>query len=71
MSYLGVLEQIRSQGFPNESVEASRYEILQRLVEGNSSQELRQMPAGDYADEWYVAEPPTVEGPRFAVLHYF
>ena len=71
MRYLDVLEQLRSQGFPNESVEARRYEILQCFIEGNSSQELRQMLPGNFADERYVTNPPTVEALRFAVLQYF
>ena len=54
--------------FPNESIEARRCEILQRFIVGNSRQELRQMLAGNYADERYVTNTPTVEAPRITVL---
>ena len=70
MQYLDALEDLRSQGFPNEDVTVRRYEIMQRFIEGVRSFELKRNLALMYAQEQYVDTPPTVEALRFTVQQY-
>ena len=70
MQYLDALENLRSQGIPNEEITVRRYEIMQRFVEGVRSFELKRNLALMYAQEQYVDTPPTVEALRFTVQQY-
>ena len=70
MQYSDASKGLRSQGFPNEEVAVRRYEIMQRLIEGVRSFELKRNLALMYAQEQYVDTPPTVEALRFTVQQY-
>ena len=61
MQYLDALEGLRSQGFPEEPVTTTSYEILQRFLEGVRDPSLRRELSVIYASETTVTEPPTVE----------
>ena len=65
MQYLDALEDLRSQGFPQEAITTKRYEILQRFMEGVRDPALRRELAIVYASEVFLTEPPTVESLRF------
>ena len=69
MQYFDALENLRSQGFPNEEVSVRRYEIMQRFI-GVRNFELKRNLALMYAPEQYVEAPPTVEALRFTVQQY-
>ena len=63
MQYLDALEDLRSQGYPEEEVTSRRYEIMQRFIEGVRNVELKRNLALMNAPEQYVEAPPTVEAP--------
>ena len=65
VQYMDALESLRTQGFPDEPIATSRYEILQRFIDGVRNVKLRQELAVVYAVEIYLTEPPTVESLRF------
>ena len=70
MQFLDALENLRTQGFPQDSVISRRYEILQRFIEGVRDAELRSKLATMYAHEHYLNEPPTVEALLYATHQY-
>ena len=65
MQYLDALEDLRSQGFPQESITTKRSKILQRFMEGLREPVLRRELAIVYASESFLADPPTVKSLRF------
>ena len=65
MQLLDALEDLRSQGFPQEPNTTKRYEILQRFMEGVHDPVLRREVAIVYASEAFLADPPTVESLHF------
>ena len=67
MQYLDALEDLRSQGFPDEPLTTRRYEILHRFMDGVSDSMLQRELTVVYATEAYLTDPPTVESLRFTV----
>ena len=65
MQYLDALEGLRSQVYPDESINAKRYEILQRFTDGVRDPILKRELAIVYASEDFLTNPPTVETLRF------
>ena len=65
MQYLDALEGLRSQVYPDESINDKRYEILQRFTDGVRDPILKRELAIVYASEDFLTNPPTVETLRF------
>ena len=62
---LDALEGLRCRPFPNEPTTTTRYEILQRFIEGVRDTALRRELSIIYASETIVTAPTTVETLRF------
>ena len=61
MQFLDALENLRSEGYPEDTAVSRRYEFIQRFIQGVQNSECHRVLAEKFSQTKFMDEPPTEE----------